>query len=86
MLLKHLGSSYAATVAAIPLEQYPVLLSLTAEQNALVLEQVASDPHDATSLEFVFWKSIEIRDRFTRPTWPMSNLNDGLIIEPSVQT
>lgn len=84
MLLNHLGHQNAAKVAAIPLENYPVLLSLTVERGSLVLQQVVNDSRHAPSVETVFGESIRIQENFTRPTKPMTNFNDRFVTEASL--
>lgn len=80
MLLSRLGAEHATQITEISMEQYPLLLSLTIENGVYVLNQVADDPDDSVSLEFIYPKLISIRENFHRPTQtPLMLIAEGMI-------
>jgi hypothetical protein len=68
MLLQHTNASVTSMVAAVPLEEYPLLICLLSEQNQINVIKVIENPDDTVSLDEIYIHLIEICKRFHNPS------------------
>jgi hypothetical protein len=63
MLLQDGDADMTAMVAAIPHDEYPLLLCLTVEQGKVNAVKVIQDPDDTMSPDAIYLRLIEIQPR-----------------------
>jgi len=72
MLLEYVGVSVTTAVAAIPLDEFPLLLCLLSEQDRKInVIKVIKDLDDTTSPDEIYIRLIEIRAQFDCPSEKM---------------